>query len=137
MQPWGADVAFELGDAHLGAEHALLAMLRRPDCVPARALATLADLDDLAAAVVQAMNAPAACPPEDAAFLPDGQQMDAPLRRAIVHALPAGTTFGFSAASDEPTWMHVIGPDRTADRERSRAVLNAALASLDRPGLDA
>jgi len=137
VQPWGADVAFELGDSHLGAEHALLAMLGQPDCVPARALATLADVAELAAAVRQAMSRPPAGPPEDAVFLPDGQHMDAPLRRAIVRALPAGTTFGFSAGSDEPTWMEVIGPDGTADRERSRAVLNAALASLDRPELDA
>ena len=63
--------------------------------------------------------------------------MDAPLRRAIVRALPAGTTFGFSSEPDERTWVHVIGADGESDRTRSRAVLTAAaLASLDRPGIE-
>ena len=136
VQPWGADLAFELGDSHHGVEHVLLALLRRRDCVPARALAGLADLEALAATVTQAMHAPAPDPPPDAVFLPDGNQMDAPLRRAIVRALPAGTTFGFSTEPDERTWVHVIGADGEGDHTRSRAVLNAALASLDRPGID-
>jgi Clp amino terminal domain, pathogenicity island component len=136
VQPWGADLAFELGDSHHGVEHILLAILRRPDCVPARALAGLADLDALAAAVTQALHAPAAGPPPDAVFLPEGQEMDAPLRRAIVRALPAGTTFGFSNDPDARTWMQVIGADGEGDRARSRAVLTAALASLDWPGIE-
>ena len=136
VQPWGADLAFELGDSHLGVEHIFLAMLRRRDCVPARALAGLADLDALAAKVTQALHAPAAGPPPDAVFLPEGRQMDAPLRRAIVRALPAGTTFGFSGEPDERTWMHVAGADGESDGARSRAVLTAALASLDRPGIE-
>jgi hypothetical protein len=88
----GAGVAAEMGDSHLGLEHALLAMIRNRETVPARALAGLADLDALDAAVVEAMNAPAG-PAEDAVLLPEGQQLDSPLSRAIVDALPEGTTF--------------------------------------------
>ena len=72
VQPsWGARVAAEMGDSHLGLEHALLAMIRNRDTVPARALARLADLGALDAAVVEAANAPVG-PHEHAALLPDG-----------------------------------------------------------------
>ena len=60
LQPWGAETAVEMGDSYIGAEHALLAMIRTRDSVPARALAGLADLDALEAAVLEAKNAPAA-----------------------------------------------------------------------------
>lgn len=63
VQPWGADVAAEMGDSYIGLEHALLAMLRSRDTVPARALAGLADLDAVKAAVVAAKNAPGGPPP--------------------------------------------------------------------------
>ena len=66
---WGARVAAEMGDSHLGAEHALLAMIRNRETVPARALAGLADLDTLDAAVVAAKNAPVG-PHEDAVSCP-------------------------------------------------------------------
>jgi hypothetical protein len=72
---WGAQVALEMGDSYLGVEHAFLAMIRHRDTVPARALAGLADLDALEAAVLEAKNAPAGDPPEDAVFLPKGQEM--------------------------------------------------------------
>jgi hypothetical protein len=104
--------------------------------VPARVLASLADLDVLEAAVLEAKNAPAGGPPEDAVFLPEGQELDGPLRRAIADALPDGTTFGFSSDADERTWLHVIGPGEGRDRVLTREVLNAALASLNRPTLD-
>jgi hypothetical protein len=67
-----------VGASHLGVEHALLAMIRDRETVPARALSSLADLDALDAAVVEAANAPVR-PHEDAAFLPEGQQLDSPL----------------------------------------------------------
>jgi hypothetical protein len=132
VRVWGAEVAFEMGDSYIGVEHAFLAMIRTRDSVPARALADLADLDALEAAVLEAKNAPAAGPPEDAVFLPEGQEMDGPLRRAIADALPEGTTFGFNSDADERTWMHVIGPGDSSDPELTREVLNAALASLNR-----
>jgi hypothetical protein len=132
---WGLGVAVEMGDSYLGVEHAFLAMIRRRETVPARALAGLADLDSIDAAVVEAKNAPAGEPPEDAVFLPEGQQLDSPLSRAIVDALPEGTTFGFNAGADGRTWMHVFGPDGGLGREVTREVLNTALVSLGRPGL--
>ena len=60
VRMWGADVAFEMGDSYIGAEHALLAMIRIRETVPARALADLADLDALEAIVLAAKNAPPA-----------------------------------------------------------------------------
>jgi len=130
---WGVRVAVEMGDSYLGVDHALLAMLRNRESVPARALAGLADLDALDAAVVEAKNA-AVGPHEDAAFLPEGQQLDGPLSRAISDALPEGATFGFNGA-DGQTWIHVFGPGGSLGREVSREVLNTALVSLGRPGI--
>ena len=136
VQPWGAEIAFEMGDSYIGVEHAFLAMIRMRETVPARALAGLADLDALEAAVLEAKNAPPGGPPDDAVFLPEGQEMDGPLRRAIADALPDGTTFGFNCGADERTWMHLIGPGDSSDPGLAREVLNTALASLNRPTLD-
>jgi hypothetical protein len=134
VQPgWGAGIAVEMGDSHIGVEHVFLAMIRNRETVPARALAGLTDLDALDAAVVEAANAPVR-PHEDAVFLPEGQQLDGPLSRAIVDALPEGTNFGFNSA-DGRTWIHVFGPGGSLGREVSREVLNTALVSLGRPGL--
>jgi len=135
VQTWGAEVAFDMGDSCIGVEHALLAMIRVRETVPARALAGLADLDAVEAAVLEARNAPPGGPPGDAVFLPAGQELDGPLRRAIVDALPEGTTFGFSSDGEGRTWMHVIGPGDSRDPELTREVLNTALASLGRPVL--
>jgi Clp amino terminal domain, pathogenicity island component len=133
---WGADVASAMGDSYVGVEHAFVAMIRRRDSVPARALAGLADLDALEAAVLQAKNAPPGGPPADAVFLPEGQEMDRALRIAIVGALPEGTTFGLNGGTDGRTWVHVFGPVPTGSPELTREVLNTALASLNRPTLD-
>jgi hypothetical protein len=108
-------------------------MIRSRETVPARALAGLADLDAIEAAVLEALNAPAAGPPEDAVFLPDGQELDSPLRRAIADALSDGTTFSFNSGEDERTWVHVIGPGGSLGPGVTREVLNTALASLGRP----
>jgi Clp amino terminal domain, pathogenicity island component len=132
---WGVGVAVEMGDSHHGLEHALLAMIRNRETVPARALAGLADLDALDAAVVEAVNAPVR-PHEDAAFLPEGQQLDSPLLAAIANAVPEGATFGFNGVAETgETWIHVFGPGGSLGREVSREVLNTALVSLGRPGL--
>jgi hypothetical protein len=130
---WGLGVAVEMGDSYLGVEHAFLAMIRNRGTVPARALAGLADLDALEAAVAEAMHAPVESH-EEAVFLPEGQQLDSPLSRAIVDALPEGTTFGFNGAEGR-TWIHVFGPDGSLGREVTHEVLNTALVSLGRPGL--
>jgi hypothetical protein len=109
VQPsWGAEVAAEMGDSYLGVEHALLAMIRNRETVPAQALAGLADLDTLDAAVTEAKDAPAGEPHEDAVFLPEGQNLDSPLSMAIIDALPEGTTFGFNG-KDGRMWIHVFG----------------------------
>jgi hypothetical protein len=131
VEPWGGKVAGDLGDSYIGVEHALLAMIRRRETVPARALSGLADLDALEAAVLEAMNAPSE-PAGDAVFLPEGQELDGPLTQAIIDALPEGTTFGFNRAG-ERTWMSVIGPDGGIGPVRTREVLNTALANLGRP----
>jgi len=136
VRPWGAEVAVEMGDSYIGVEHALLAIIRNRETVPARALAGLADLDALEAVVLAAKNATAGGPGEDAVYLPDGQEMDGPLRRAIIDALPEDTTFGFNSDADERTWMHVIGPGDASNPVLTREVLNAALTSLKRPTLD-
>jgi hypothetical protein len=133
VESWGARVAVEMGDSRLGVEHALLAMIRNRETVPARALASLADLDALDAAVVEAANAPVR-PHEDAAVLPEGEQLDSPLLAAISEAVPEGATFGFNSA-DGRTWVHVFGSGGSLGREVSREVLNTALVSLGRPGL--
>jgi hypothetical protein len=132
----GAEVAYEMGASYLGLEHALLSMIRRRETVPARALASLVDLDALEAAVLEALNAPASGPPEDAVFLPEGLEMDGPLRRAVADALPEETTFAFNSAPDEGTWMRVFGPGDTSSPALTREVLNTALASLNRPAVD-
>jgi hypothetical protein len=137
VRMWGAEVAFEMGDSYVGLEHAFLAMIRARQTVPARALAGLADLDALEAAVLEAKNAPpGGGPSAGAVLLPEGQEMDSPLTRAIVDALPDGTTFGFNSGGGERTWMHVIGPGNSSNPELTREVLNTALASLNRPTLD-
>src|SRR5580693_1989336 len=74
----GRGIAAELGDSHLGVEHAFLEIIRDHAGLPARALAAAGDLDEMATAVLAARNAPARAP-ADAAFLPDGQGLDADL----------------------------------------------------------
>jgi hypothetical protein len=130
VQTWGAEVAFDMGDSYLGLEHAFLSMIRKRDTVPAQALAALADLDTLEAAVLQAKNAAASGPPENAVFLPEGQHMDRALRRAIVKALPENTTYGFSVTADDRTWVQVITADNSTDPTLTRQVLDTALAAL-------
>jgi Clp amino terminal domain, pathogenicity island component len=132
----GAEVAYEMGASYLGLEHAFLSMIRGRETVPARALAPLVDLDALEAAVLEALNAPPSGPPEDAVFLPDGQEMDGPLRRAVANALPEETTFAYNSAPDERTWIRVFGPGDASNPALTREVLNTALSSLNRPVVD-
>jgi Clp amino terminal domain, pathogenicity island component len=130
VHPWGAEVAFAMGDSYIGLEHAFLSMIRKRDTVPARALAGLADLGALEAAVLEAKNAAASGPPANAVFLPEGQELDAPLRRAIVKALPENTTYGFNSSDGHRTWISVITADDAADPALTRQVLDTALAAL-------
>ena len=131
----GAEVAFELGDDYLGVEHEFLSMIRARESVPARALAGLADLDALEAAVLAARNAPPSGPPAGVVFLPEGQDLDAPLRRALADALPDGTTFALGS-EDERAWVCVLGAGDFSDPALTLEVLNTALTSLNRPPAD-
>jgi len=128
----GFMVAHEMGDSYIGAEHLFLGLIRDRQGVPARALAGLVDLDQVEAAVLDVVNSPGyrvpRCP-EDGLLLPAGQELDEPLRMAIIESLPDGATFGFNWEDGRP-WIRVTGPGNNRD------VLNAALARLGRPGLD-
>ena len=84
---------------------------------------------------MEAASAPVR-PHEDAAFLPEGQQLDGALLAAISDAAPEGATFGFNGrAETAETWIDVFGPSGSLGREVSREALNIALARLGRPGL--
>jgi hypothetical protein len=133
VEQWGADVAVQMGDSYLGVEHALLAMLRARDTVPARALAALGDLDAMEAAVTEAKNKAPGDPPEGAVLLPEGRDIDGLLSKAIVAALPEGATFGFNQGPGGRTWMLVIGSGSSLGPEVTREVLSTALARLGSP----
>jgi hypothetical protein len=124
----GGRTAAGLGDTYIGLEHAFLAIIRDRGSLPSRALAGLADLDEVEAAVLAAKNAPLRAP-DDAVFLPDGQHLDADLLAALEARVPAGASFGFNHA-DGRTWIQVWGDD--VDRGASRDLLDAALAALGR-----
>ena len=94
----------------------------------------LADLGALEAIVLAAKNAPPPGPPEDAVFLPDDQQLDGSLRRAIADTLPDNTTFRFSD-DEERTWIQVIDSNGSCGTVTTRQILNDALISLGRPVL--
>lgn len=128
----GGQTADALGDSYLGLEHALLEIIGDRDGGPARALAGVADLDAVEAAVLAAKNAPPRTP-DDAAFLPDGRELDAELLTALAACVPAGASFGFNHL-DGRTYIHVWGDG--VDRGASRAVLDAAVTQTrpPRPG---
>ena len=119
----GGRTAGRLGDSYIGVEHAFLEIIADRDGLPARALAGLAGLDEVEAAVLAAKNAPPRAP-ENAAFLPDGQELDRDLLAALTERVPAGASFGFNSLNGR-TWIHVWGDG--VDGDASRAVLDAAL----------
>jgi hypothetical protein len=131
VQPWGLRTAADTGDSYVGVEHALIAMLRQRDSVPARALAGLADLGALEDAVLAAKDAPPR-PPESALILPQGMEFPGPLSRVLLDHLPEDTTYGFNAYEGH-TWVSVFGPDGPWDAAATREAVNAALASLGHP----
>lgn len=134
VQPWGFKVARELGDSHVGAEHAFLEMIRRPGSVPARALAQVTDLSAVEAAVLAAMSQPARVP-AGAVVLPDSASFDGPLQRALIDALAEDQTFGWNV-TEGGVWVEVLDVDGSPLGEAvTREVLNRALASLGRPAL--
>jgi Clp amino terminal domain, pathogenicity island component len=119
----GGRTAGRLGDSYIGVEHAFLEIIGDRAGLPARALAGLAGLDEVEAAVLAAKNAPPRAP-ENAAFLPDGQDLDSDLLAALTERVPAGASFGFNSLNGR-TWIHVWGDG--VDGDASGAVLDAAL----------
>jgi hypothetical protein len=124
----GGRTAGALGDSYIGLEHLFLEIIRDRAGLAARVLAGLADLDAVEEAVLAAKNAPPRAP-DDAAFLPDGQDLDSDLLAALAERVPAGASYGFNHL-DGRTWIHVWGGG--ADGGASRAVLDAALTALGR-----
>jgi hypothetical protein len=125
---WGVQAAERMGHTVISVDHAFLDMIRERDTVPAQALVSLGlDLDAMDTAVVEAMTASAPVP-DDAVFLPDGQEFDDLLHRAIRDALPRGAGLSVSSRGDRP-WLKVSGSYDTAE------ILNAALTALGRPTL--
>jgi hypothetical protein len=125
---WGMHAAVRMGHTVICVDHAFLDLIRQRDTVPARALASLGpDLDAMDAAVVEAMTAPAPVP-DDAVFLPDGQEFDDLLQRALRDAAPRGAGLAMYPYGDRP-WLKVNGPYDTTE------ILNAALTALGRPTL--
>ena len=116
----GMRTAAALSDSYIGLEHAFLEIIGDR--------AGLADLDAVEAAVLAAKNGRRARP-DDAVFLPDGQDLDPGLLTALEERVPAGASFGFNRL-DGRTWIHVWGTD--VDRGATRAVLDAALTALGR-----
>jgi hypothetical protein len=123
----GGRTARDMGDSYIGVEHAFLAIIRDRASLPSLALAGLADLDEVEAAVLAAKNAPPRAP-DDAVFLPDGQELDARLSAAIVERLPPGASYGFNTL-DGRIWVRICD---ISDPGEGRDLINAALASLDR-----
>jgi hypothetical protein len=136
VQTWGGKTAREMGDSYIGPKHALLEMIRARETVPARALAGLADPDALEAALLWHSDRAANERPDDAVFLPEGQELDDPLVGAIVSRLPDDATFGFNTDPAGRIWLTVIGRGASTGLAVTTEVLNSALASLDRPLLD-
>lgn len=125
---WGMQAALRMGQKVISTDHAFLDMIRQRDTIPARGLAGLGlDLDSLEAAALEAMTAPTSVP-EGAVFLPDGQEFDILLQRALRDSVPRGAGLTMDPNADRP-WLELNGPYDTAE------FLNAALAALGRPPL--
>jgi len=125
---WGMRAAARMDHTVISVDHAFLDLIRERDTVPARALASLGlDLDAVDAAAAEAMTAPAPAP-DDAVFLPDGQEFDDLLQRTLRDAVPRGAGLSMYPHGDRP-WLTVTGPYDTAE------ILNTALAALGRPTL--
>lgn len=125
---WGVQAATHMGHTNISADHAFLDVIRQRDTVPALALTRLGlDLDAIGTAIADAMTTPAPIP-QGAVFLPDGQEFDAPLHKAIRDTLPPGTGISLSSRGEQP-WLKVNGPYDTAE------ILNSALMAIGRPTL--
>lgn len=131
----GIRVAAEMGDSYVGTWHLFLGLIRDGQSLPARALASLVDLSQVEAAVIDAMNTPGFRGfknsfTEDELLLPEGLELDQALIGAISGSVPEGATFGFNWRKDDGRpWIQVTQPGNPLD------ALNTALVSLGRPPL--
>jgi Clp amino terminal domain, pathogenicity island component len=131
----GFRVAAEMDASYVGREHLFLALIRDRQSVPARALASLIDLDQVEDAVLDTMNSPGFRGFKnsfggDELLLPEGQELDPALITAIAKSVPAGATFGFNwREEDGRPWIRVTQPGNP------RNAVNTALADLGRPPL--
>jgi hypothetical protein len=131
----GFRVAAEMGASYVGTWHLLLGLIRDRQSVPARALGSLVDLDQVESAVTEVMSSPGFRGfkdsfGEDELLLPEGLELDAALIGALAKSVPEGARFGFNWRKDDGRpWIHVTRPGDP------RAALNAALVSLGRPSL--
>lgn len=127
-------IAATHGHSHIGVEHLFLAIVSDRECAATRALARVVDPGQAEAAITDVMNSPeyrrepGAGAASHRVYLPRGEQLDAPLRKAMLDNTPEGATFGFNWDSDGQPWIHV-----TEQQDNGRALLNEALASLGRP----
>jgi hypothetical protein len=119
-----------MGASHISDLHAFLAIIRQVDTVPARAIARAlavsgADLAEVEAALAEhAADRPA--PPDGAVILPADQDFDDEFRDALVTARGPKAGMAVGVTADDRVWVHVADED-------SRAVVNTALAALQRP----
>jgi ATP-dependent Clp protease ATP-binding subunit ClpA len=130
---WGARVALAMGHSYVGVEHVFLEVLQDREGISAKALGLLVDPGRAKSAVRAFLDSPEyrrVPNPEDSRkqFLPEGQSLDAALRRAIHDSVPERATFSFNWEDGRP-WIHVSSPGN------SRDILNEALISLGRAGL--
>jgi hypothetical protein len=122
--------AAAMGASHISDLHAFLAIIRQVDTVPARAIAQAlavsgADLAEVEAALAEhAADRPA--PPDGAVTLPADQDFDDEFRDALVTARGPEAGMAVGVTADDRVWVHVADED-------SRAIVNTALAALQRP----
>jgi hypothetical protein len=124
------ETAAVMGASHISDLHAFLAIIRQADTVPARAIARAlaasgADLAEVEAALAEhAADRPA--PPDGAVILPADQDFDDEFRDALVTARGPKAGMAVGVTADDQVWVHVADED-------SRAIVNTALAALQRP----
>jgi ATP-dependent Clp protease ATP-binding subunit ClpA len=117
-------LAREMGHAHVGAEHLLLAMVKDRDAVPTQVLAAITNLDQVEARLreVIASDSYAGEPPARAEWLLACELPE--LLPALARCVPAGVKYGFNVVGDR-AWVIVDKPgDTRATVTAARALLN-------------
>jgi ATP-dependent Clp protease ATP-binding subunit ClpA len=119
-----------MGASQISELHAFLAIIRQVDTVRARAIARALAVSGAGLAEAEAVLAEHAAarpvPPDGAVILPADQDFDDELSDALVAARGPKAGLAVGVTADDRIWMH--GAD-----EDSRAIVNTALAALQRP----